>query len=92
MAREPISRGKVEPCWMFLLGEEAQLNERTDCIRREETRKMSNVYLGLIQNMKITSFLSKAHNWKTPGMVKNKISGFKHSKFPTGILQKKKKY
>jgi len=57
VAREPISRGKVEPYWMFLLVEEAQLNDRTDCIRREETRKMGNMDLELIQNMKITSFL-----------------------------------
>ena len=57
MAREPISRGKVEPYWKFLLGEEAQLNDTTDCIRREETRNMSNMELGLIQNMKITSLL-----------------------------------
>jgi hypothetical protein len=57
VAREPTSRGKVEPYWKCFLGEEAQLNDRTDCIRREETRKMSNMDLEIIQNMKITSFL-----------------------------------
>jgi len=32
VAREPTSRGKVEPYWKLLLVEEAQLNDRTDCI------------------------------------------------------------
>jgi hypothetical protein len=48
-------------------GKEAQLNEKTKWIRRGESRKMGNMDLGLMQNMKITSFLSKFHNWKSPG-------------------------
>jgi hypothetical protein len=41
----------------------------------------------LIQIMKIASFLSKSHNWKSPGMIKYIITGFKPSQLPTGILK-----
>ena len=39
-AREFIYMEKVEPYWMSMLGEEAQLNDKTERIRREETRKI----------------------------------------------------
>jgi hypothetical protein len=39
---------ETEPYWKSLWGEEAQLNERTEWIRREESRKMGNMDLGLI--------------------------------------------
>jgi hypothetical protein len=48
-------------------GKEAQLNERSEWVRREESRKMCNMDLGTIQIMKITSFLSKDHNCKSQG-------------------------
>ena len=66
-SREPIPMAEVDPYWKPLWGEEAQLNERTEWIRREANRKMGNMDLGLIQIMKITTLLSKAHNWKSPG-------------------------
>jgi hypothetical protein len=66
-AKDPISMKEVEPYWKSLWGEEAQLNERTECLRREESRKMGNTDFGPIQVMKITSFLSKVHNFKFYG-------------------------
>jgi hypothetical protein len=51
----------------IIVGEVAQLNERTKWIRREESTEMGNMILGPIQIIKITSFLSKAHNWKSHG-------------------------
>jgi hypothetical protein len=39
-ARKSISMAKVEPYWKSMLGEEAQLNDKTEWIRREETRKL----------------------------------------------------
>jgi hypothetical protein len=38
--------------------------------------------------MKITSFLSKAQIRNFMEMIKHKMTGFKHSHLPTGILQK----
>ena len=43
---------------------------------------------GPVQIMKITSILSKAHNWKSPGNDQIQITGIKHYQLPTGILQK----
>lgn len=53
----------------------------------KKRRDQENMDLGFVQIMKTTSFLSKDHNWKSPGIVKYKITGFKHSQLPTGILQ-----
>jgi hypothetical protein len=66
-AREPITMAEVGPYWKSLCGEEAQLNERTEWIRREESKKMGNMDLGPIQIVKITLFLSQTNNWKSPG-------------------------
>jgi hypothetical protein len=33
----------------------------------KKSGKWGEIYFGLIQIMKITSFLSKAQNWKSPG-------------------------
>jgi len=41
-------------------GQEAQLTERSEWIKRKESRKMCNVDLGAKNIMKIISFLSKA--------------------------------
>jgi hypothetical protein len=49
-----------------LWGEKVQHNERAEWIRREERRKISN--MGWVPiSMESTSFLSKAHNWKSSG-------------------------
>jgi hypothetical protein len=53
---------EVEPYWKSLWGEEAQLNERAEWVRIEERDKISNIDLGPMHIMKITSFLSKAHS------------------------------
>jgi hypothetical protein len=42
-AKEPISIAKVQPYWKSLWGEEAQLNERIEWIRREDSRKLGNM-------------------------------------------------
>jgi len=66
-AREPSSMAEAETYWKSLWGEEAQRNERAERIRREQKRKVSYMGWMLIQNTEITSYLSKAHNWKSPG-------------------------
>ena len=53
--------------WKSLWGEEAQHNETAEWIRREEKRKICHMGLRPIQITDITSYLSKAHNWKSPG-------------------------
>jgi hypothetical protein len=53
---------EVEPYWRSLWGEEVQLNEESEWIRKEDRRKFNNMDVGPIQIMKITSILSKAHN------------------------------
>jgi hypothetical protein len=59
--------GEAVSYWKSLWGENAQYNKRAEWIRREESRKMGNMDCGPIQIMEITAFLSKAHNWKSPG-------------------------
>jgi hypothetical protein len=58
---------EAETYWKSLWGEEAQHNERAEWIRREQKRKISHMDWRPIQPMEITSYLSKAHNWKSPG-------------------------
>jgi len=65
--REPPSMAEAETYWKSLWGEEAQHNERVEWIRREEKMKISHMDWRSIQNTEITLYLSKAHNWKTPG-------------------------
>jgi len=66
-AREPPSMAEAETYWRSLWGEEAQHNERAEWIRREQKRKVSYMGWMPIQITEITSYLSKAHNWKSPG-------------------------
>ena len=66
-AREPPSIAEAETYWKSLWGEEAQHNERAEWIRREQKRKVSYMGWMSIQNTEITSYLSKAHNWKYSG-------------------------
>jgi len=56
-----------EPYCKSLWGEKAGHNERAEWVRRKERRNISNMDWVSIQFMEITSFLSKAHNWKSPG-------------------------
>ena len=58
---------EAETYWKSLWGEEAQHNERAEWIRREQKRKVSHMGSMPIQITEITSYLSKAHNWKSPG-------------------------
>ena len=78
---------KLEPYWNSMLGEEAQLNDRNECIKFKRSGRWVEMDFELIQIMKIASFLSKAHNWKSPGMMKYVITDLKHSQLPTGILK-----
>ena len=57
---------EAEIYWKSLREEEAQHNERAEWIR-EHKRKISHMGWRPIQIMEITSYLSKAHNWKSPG-------------------------
>ena len=66
-AREPPSMAETETYWKSLWGEEARHNERAEWVRREQERKVSHMDWMPIQIMEITSYLSKAHNWKSPG-------------------------
>ena len=49
------------------MGEEAQHNETVEWIRREQEMKVSHMGWMPIQTTEITSHLSKAYNWKSPG-------------------------
>jgi len=64
-AREPPSMAEAETYWKSLWGEEAQHNKRAEWIR-EQKRKVSYMAWMPIQIKEITSYLSKAHNWKSP--------------------------
>ena len=66
-AREPPSMAETETYWTSLWGEEAQHNERAEWIRRKQERKVSHMGWMPLQITEITSYLSKAHNWKSPG-------------------------
>jgi len=66
-AREPPSMAEAETYWKSLWGEEAQHNEKAEWIRREQKRKVGYMGWMPIQITEITSYLSKAHNWKSPG-------------------------
>jgi len=79
---------EVELYWKSLWGDKAQHNGRAEQIRREERRKICNMGWVPIQITAITSFLSKARNWKSPEVIKYKIIGLKHSQLTTAILQK----
>jgi hypothetical protein len=39
--------------------------------------------------LEIASFLSKAHDWKSPEVIKQKIIGLKRSQLAKGIKRKK---
>jgi hypothetical protein len=64
-AREPPSIAEAETYLKSLWGEEAQYNERAEWIR-EQKRKISHVAWRPIQITKITLYLLKAHNCKSP--------------------------
>jgi hypothetical protein len=66
-ARELPSMAEAETYWKSLWGEEAQHNERAEWIRREQKRKISHMGWRPIQITEINLYLSKAHNWKSPG-------------------------
>jgi len=78
--RELPSMAEAETYWKSLWGEEAQHNERAECIRREQKRKVSYMGWMSIQIMEITSYLSKAHNWKSPGS--DQIQNYSLKAFP----------
>ena len=88
VAREPISMAELKPYWNNLCGEKAQLNKRSEWIRREESREMGNMDMGPIEIMKITSFFQYFKILNVLEIIKYKITGFMHFLLPTGILQK----
>jgi hypothetical protein len=57
---------EAETYWKSLWGKK-QHNERAEWIRREQIRKISHVDWKPIQITEFTLYLSKAHNWKSPG-------------------------
>jgi hypothetical protein len=66
-AREPPSMAESETYCKSLWEEEAQHNETAEWIRKEKKRKVSHMDWMPKQITEITSYLSKAHNWKSPG-------------------------
>jgi hypothetical protein len=80
-AREPPSMVETESYWKSLWGDKAQHNGRAEQIRREERRKIGNMGWVPVQIIAITSFLSKAHNWKSPGS--DQIKNYWLEAFPT---------
>ena len=65
-AREPPSMAEAETYWKSLWGE-AQHNGRAEWIRKEQKSKVNHMDWMPIKITEITSYLSKAHNWKSPG-------------------------
>jgi len=57
---------EAETYWKSLWGEEAQHNETAECIR-EQKRKVGDMDWMPIHITEIASYLSKAHNWESPG-------------------------
>jgi hypothetical protein len=66
-ARGPPSMAEAETYWKSRWGEESQHNEKAECIRREEKRKVSHMDWRPIPITEINSYFSQAHNWKSPG-------------------------
>src|SRR5215510_9394633 len=66
-SREPPSMAEAETYWRSLWGEKTQHNEKAERIRREKRRKISLMDWKPTQITEITLYLSKAHNWKSPG-------------------------
>jgi len=66
-ARESPSVAEAETYCKSLWGEEAQHKVREEYVRREEKRKVSYIDWIPLQIMEISSYLFKAHNWKSPG-------------------------
>ena len=65
-AREPPSMAEAETYWKSLWGE-AQHNGRAEWIRKEQKSKVNHMDWMPIKITEITSYLSNAHNWKSPG-------------------------
>jgi hypothetical protein len=98
-AREPPSMAEAETYWKLLWGEETQHNERAECIRWEQKRKISHMEWRPIQITKITLYLLKAYNSKSPGhdqiqnyWLKASPSTHRHiTKYFNAIIQELKK-
>jgi hypothetical protein len=86
-AREPPSMAEAETYWKSLLGEKTQHNERAEWIRREQRRKINHTDWKPIQITEITLYLSKSHNWKSPGYGQIQNYWLKLSQLPTCIMQ-----
>ena len=80
-ARGPPSMAEAETYWKALWGEEAQRNEGAEWIRREEKRIIRYMDWRPIRIMEITWYLSKTHNWKSPG--NDQIQNYWLKAFPT---------
>jgi hypothetical protein len=72
---------KVELYWKSLWEEKVRHNEKADWIKREEKEKIDSMNWMPIQSTETTSFLSKTHNWKSPGS--DQIPNYWLQAFPT---------
>jgi hypothetical protein len=79
---------EAETYWKKLWTEEAQQNERSVCIRREQKRKISLMDWRPIQILEIALYLLKLTTGNLLEMIKYKITGLRLSQLLTGILQK----
>jgi hypothetical protein len=70
---------EVESYWKSLWEENVKHNEKAEWIRREE-REKTNSLNWIPVGMETTSFLSKTHNWKSPG--NNQITNYWLKAFP----------
>jgi hypothetical protein len=61
---------EVELYWKSIWEEKVQHNEKADWIKREEKEEIDSMNWIPIKTAETTSFLSKTHNWKSPGMAK----------------------
>jgi hypothetical protein len=79
---------EAETYWKSLWGEESQLNERAEWIRREEKRKIRHMDWRPNTLCKLLCTCQKFTIGNLLEMIKYKITGLKLSQLLTGILQK----
>jgi hypothetical protein len=58
---------EIELYWKSLWEEKVQHNEKVHWIKREEKEKIYSMNWMPIKTTETTLFLSKTHNWKSPG-------------------------
>jgi len=86
-AREPPSMAEAETYWKPLRTEEAQHNERSIRIRREQKRKISHMDWRSIQISEIALYLLKFTIGKLLILIKYKVTVLRLSHLLTSILK-----